>query len=538
MDKSAMSEPWLDYQDDGEKPWEAFAKQAPKESTQSLFDKARQGDQSARDAYNLRAQTYGQNTLEQDQEQNSPVAGQNFAQNAWQGVGRFFPNLARNFDSPESVDEQRRIDAPLLDTWGGKAGVVGSNVAAYAGPQSAATRSMGAVGAVAPYLSGIATGATQGALEPVGTGESRIDNTMHGAAWGGAGQLAGDVVSAGGAKFAQALTPAQNELWNAAKQMGITLHPSQLTDSKWIKALASQSKYWPGSGFAKQQTRQQLDFNKAVGATLGESTDKIDDVAMAGVKAKQKALYDKAFDGVQIKVDQSALNGFQALQSSLSKRLSADQARQFQAVSDDIGKNIKGGKIEGKVYQELRKELKALEAQNPNGFGAAIKDLRSIVEGTAKRSVPKANQDALAAADRLTRNAKVVEKARNRVTNANGDIAPTSLWSPAHTKYGATPEMKQLSTLGQLIKDPIADSGTAARLDTMGLYGLFTAAPKAVAGRAVNSPALSRYLVNQPKAIEGISRTVGKALPKVTVPMLMASKAAAEDEKKKKAKRL
>ena len=176
-------------------------------------------------------------------EATSPVAGQNILQNTWQGIGRFFPNLASNFDSPEAVDEQRRIDAPLLDTWGGKAGVVGSNVAAYAGPQSLATRGMAVTGAAAPYLSGIATGGVQGALEPVGTGESRLENAGRSAVWGGAGQLAGDAIAVGGSKFAKAMTPAQDDLWNAAKQMGITLHPPQLTDSKWIKALASQSKY-------------------------------------------------------------------------------------------------------------------------------------------------------------------------------------------------------------------------------------------------------------------------------------------------------
>ncbi|MGA0927106.1 MAG: hypothetical protein ACO3RW_07905, partial [Burkholderiaceae bacterium] len=200
------------------------------------------------------------------------------------------------------------------------------------------------------------------------------------------------------------------------------------------------------------------------------------------------------------------------------------------AISRNIGESIKGGKIEGKVYQELRKELKAIEAQNPNGLGAVVKDLRAILEDAASRSVPADKQAALKAADQLTRNLKVVEKARTRVANAGGDIAPTSLWQPANSKYGATPEMRELSRLGQMIKDPIADSGTAARLDTLGLYGLVTALPKMGAGRVVNSPLMSRYLVAQPQVIQGTSRTVGKAISRAGAPAYLLRP---KDEKKK-----
>jgi hypothetical protein len=183
------------------------------------------------------------------------------------------------------------------------------------------------------------------------------------------------------------------------------------------------------------------------------------------------------------------------------------------------------------VYQELRKELKALEAENKDGFGRAIRDFRNVIEGAAERSVPKANQDALKAADRLTRNLKVVEQARKRVANANDNIAPTSLWQPANGKFGATPEMRALAKLGQQIKDPIADSGTAARLDTLGLYGLATALPKVGVNKAINSPLLSRALVQQPKAIEGTSRVVGGLLARSGVPAYMI---APKDKKKKK----
>ena len=532
-----MANPWEQDEVVESAPWEAdsiLAKPAPRVPTMQLWQQAQAGDPAAIDAYNTRARTYGQNTIEQDREQYSPVAGQNFLQNAWQGFGRTLPEVARAFDSPEEVDRQRQVDAPLAQTGGGLVGNIGGQLVLTAGPQAGLTRGLAVAGKAAPYLAAGSVGAGQGALTPVGSGESRMGNVGSAAIWNAGGQVAGDVLGAAGKSLSKKLTPAQAELYIKAQRAGIELTPAQLSDSRYLKTLSSQSKYWPGSGFIKSQANQQTQFNRAVAKTLGESSDVIDDPLMAGVKAKQAALYDKAFDGVTVKVDQSALGDFNKLKGSLDKRLSSDQIRQFNAVSEDFAKNIKGGKIEGKVYQELRKELKALEAQNPNGFGAVVRDFRRIVEGTAERSVPKANQDALKAADRLTRNTKVVEQARKRVANANDNIAPTSLWQPANSKYGATPEMRELSRLGQMIKDPIADSGTAARLDTLGLYGLVTAGPKMAAGRVVNSPALSRYMMAQPKVIEGTSRLLRDAAPRIAAGTAPAYLYRKNDEKKKK----
>lgn len=527
-----MSEPWLDYQQEEESPpWADYAKRPPKESSYALYQKAVKGDKAALEAYNTRAQTYGQNTIEQDREQNSPVGGQNFAQNAWQAVGRYWPNLARNLDSPQEVDRARQLDAPLMGTGGGMAGTIGSNVAMLAAPQSKLTAGLSAAGKAAPFISGATVGAVAGATDPVGSGESRLGNTGRAAIWGAGGEVVGKGLSVTGKWLATKATPAQIEVYKQAQKMGIELTPAQLTDSRWIKTIASQSKYWPGSGFAKAQANQQGQFNRAASRTLGQNADVIDDPLIAQTKANQAALYDKAFDGVQVKMDQAALGQFQALKQTFPKRLKEGQQAQFNAIVDDFTQNLKGGKIEGKVYQEIRRDLKALEAENKDGLGRVIKDFRNIVEGAAERSVPKANQDALKAADRLTRNIKVVEQARKRVANANDNIAPTSLWQPANGKFGATPEMRALAKLGQQIKDPIADSGTAARLDTLGLYGLATALPKMGVNKAINSPLLSRALVQQPKAIEGTSKIVGGLLARSGVPAYMI---APKDKKKKK----
>ena len=522
--------------------WQAYAKPEPRKDTFQLWQQAQAGDPAAIEAYNTRARTYGQPTLEQDREANSPVAGQNIAQNAWQAYGRVLPELGRAFDSPEQVDRQRQIDAPLMQTVGGMAGTIAGQGVLIAGPQAALTRGLAATGAAAPYLASATVGAAEGALRPVGTGESRLGNTGRAAIWSAGGQAAGDLLTMGGSALARKMTPAQIDLYNQAKAVGIELTPAQLTDSRYLKTLASQSKYWVGTGGAKVAANQQAQFNRAVARTLGESSDVIDDPLMARVRDTKDQLYREAFDGVTVKVDQPALNGYQALRGTLDRRLTTDQIRQFDAIAQNIQSNVNGGKIDGRVYQELRKELKGIEADNKNALGTAVRDLRQIFEGTASRSVPQANQQALANADRLTRNFKVVEQARRRVANANDNIAPTSLWQPSNGKYGATPEMRYLARLGQQIKDPIADSATAARtesLATLGPLGLLMLGPKAAVGRTVQSPLLARYMAEtQPRLIEGTSRQVGRTLPGMalrTAPLLPAA-AAADDKRKKKSR--
>lgn len=544
-----MANPWEQDEAVASAPWEMdaladpaanYARRPPQKSAWQLAQEAKSGDPAAIEAYNLRARSLGQPTLEEERAANSPVAGQNFGQNMWQAYGRVLPELGRAFDAPETVDRQRQVDAPLMDTAGGMAGtIVGNGVLLY-GPQAGATRAFAATGKAAPYLAGATVGAAEGAVRPVGSGESRAGNTGRAAIWGLGGQAAGDLITAGGAKVAQALTPAQADLYRQAKALGIELTPAQITDSRYLKTLASQSKYWAGTGGSKVAAAQQAQFNRAVSRTLGENSDVIDDPLMAQVKANRGRLYDKAFDGVQVRMDQPALDGYQALRGTLDRRLTSDQIRQFDAISQNIQSNIQRGRIEGRVYQELRKELKAIEADNKNALGTAVRDLRTILEGSASRSVPQANQQALSAADRLTRNSKVVEQARRRVANANDNVAPTSLWQPANGRYGATPEMRTLAQLGQRIKDPIADSATAARqesLATLGPLGLLMLGPKAAVGRTVQSPMLARYLAEtQPRVIEGTSRQIGRALPGFalrTAPFLPAA-AAADDKKRKK----
>lgn len=108
------------------------------------------------------------------------------------GVKQLFGGLSR-----EQVDEQRRLDAPLARRGAGMAGNIAGTVAQVVVPggaavrgASAAPRAAGAVRAAAlpSTIAGNAVqGAVIGAVQPVGSGDSRLANMLLGGGAGAAG---------------------------------------------------------------------------------------------------------------------------------------------------------------------------------------------------------------------------------------------------------------------------------------------------------------------------------------------------------------
>lgn len=528
-----MSNPWDDYQQEEAPPWEYFAKQSPKESSYDLYQKAQAGDPAAREAYNQRARTYGQNTIEQDIEQNSPVAGQNFAQNLWQGFGRTLPELSRAFDAPEEVDSQRQTDAPLMATAGGTVGNIGGQAGLYAGPQALLTRPFAAAGAAAPYISAAIVGGGQGALTPVGSGESRAGNAGRAAIWNTGGQAVGDVIGAVGPKVAGLVRPKNADLYEQGRRAGIELVPGQVSGSPWLRYLSSESRNWPLSGANEIAGKQQAGFNNLMLRTVGEKGDVITDDMVREMAKKNSELYDKALTGQVIQLDQSAFKAYKDLRQWMPGRVPAEQISQFDDLMKQYGKDIQGGKLTGEIYQQIRQELRDMAGAEGGKYGESLKRFKAILDDAAERSLPKENLAMYREADRIYRNRKVIEQSLTRRAGAQGDIKPETPWSLVNKKYKSTPEMREVARFGANIADTLPQSGTATRAGVSSLADLLLVPPRAVAGRVANSPLLSSYMVKQPKVIEGTSRVLRDAVPKIaagTIPMYLRK----PEEKKKK----
>lgn len=118
----------------------------------------------------------------------SATEGINPAQLALEGVGKGMMDLYRGAKerlglmSPQDVAAARNVDAPLMKTGAGTAGVIAGNIAGLA-PAMVIPGANTVAGAAA-------VGALSGALQPTTADESALRNTLVGGALGGASQAA------------------------------------------------------------------------------------------------------------------------------------------------------------------------------------------------------------------------------------------------------------------------------------------------------------------------------------------------------------
>lgn len=454
-------------------------------------------------------------------------------------------------DYQSQVDEERQLQAPLMDTGAGMAGNFGGNVALGLAGGTALAPLKAAQGAGWLARGGVAAGngaiggAALAATQPVISGETRLGNIAEGAKWGAAGGAAGQIIGSGANRLAKGasdkISPMARELYEKARAAGIDVLPHQLSDSRVIKWLASVTKDIPFTGAASANARQVDQFTRAVSRSIGQNTDEISPNALDNAKNVIGKMYDDAFSGTTVKIDGKAATEYQALRNSLGSRLTTDQQRQFDALMQRVGSNIKSGKLDGKVYQELRKELKAVQSENPNAYGNVVKQFQTIFDGAASRSLPAEKIGLRKTADRLYRNKKVVDKAMTRAdtmdvkTATEGKVNPATFKSAQGSKYKPTPEIDTLGRIGQMIKDPAPNSGTMPRqLIGAGLLGAGGAASPlgilgglglgASVGRIVNSPMAGRYIAEgAPKAIQGVARQVEQKAPGLLAPMAAGS---------------
>lgn len=148
----------------------------------------------------------------------NPTDGMSGPQKFFSGVGKFATDQATGvrqltgFASQQEVDDKKRIDAPLMETGAGKAGVITGGLASVVLPgylggravnaaTAAGTRSrLGemAVSATMPktVLGAGGQGSALGFIQPVASDESRLMNTVLGGGLGMGGQIGGNTLAA------------------------------------------------------------------------------------------------------------------------------------------------------------------------------------------------------------------------------------------------------------------------------------------------------------------------------------------------------
>lgn len=432
------------------------------------------------------------------------------------------------------IDEAKRLDAPLMSTGAGVTGNVLGNLATLAlpvGELGVATRGLGLLGRSA---ASVPTGAAIGAAQPVASDESRLQNAVIGGALGPVGEVAGAAVGALGRRAAASVDPIRQRAIEFAREQNIPLHLSQVSESLPAKAMASVAQYLPFSGAGKAANQQQSAFNRAVARTFGADADQLSDEVMRQSRRGLSQRFEDIYNRNDIPLGQQEIAALAAINNSVGRRITQEEAAVVANQFDDIiGELNQAGVLTGQKYQALRSQI--MKAEGPDKVGQAVASLRKELDNIAASAVGPDDSAALKQLRSQWANLRTTEAVLKQIPGAGGDVKPAALW-PA-IRGGSTQEMRNLARLGQTVmKNPVPDSGTPARLVAQNLLGLGTAtagglpalagliAGGATVGRALNSNALARLATATP-AGAGLN-LLARLLPPAAVTAVPATAAA------------
>lgn len=409
--------------------------------------------------------------------------------------------------------------------------VYGGGVIKAAGVVPKALGALGVTSRAAPYIeSALASGIVSGA-QPVTNGESRAVNAVTGAALGAAGEAVPRELGVLAKKVEPLVSAGRRAGIRTAEKYGIPLHLSQVTDSKPLQVLSSVTKYMPFAGNTAASRAQQQAFNRALSRQIGEDAPEITDAVLSNARQRLSNGYNELFDRNRVGLNASDVQKLANIANSASKLGGRDVGEIVGNHIDNIIEQVgRDGSMPGHLYQSLRTDtLLPAESHAHPAASYYLKNVRKVLQGAAQRSLGGKDAAELGKLNRQWNTLQILDKAVNkRAAGAGGNISPANLWSLVNSKYGSTPEMRELAQMGQtVLKDPVPDSGTAQRLlYEGGLLGGSAMAPHTVlpgviagatVGRAMNSPLAARTLPYAGSRIlnllSGATRPANRLLP-------------------------
>lgn len=446
----------------------------------------------------------------------------------------------------QQIDSKRQMDAPLTHgVAGGLISAVGQALPYAAVPNKAAQTFGGAL------LKGTASGAAQGALSPVGTGDTRTGNTMQGALGGGGGVLIGSTAGRvlRPVKSKTPLTTQEQILADKALSEGFKLTPGQATGSQPLQRLESVLEGMQGGGgkIAKNAKFNQENINQRALETIG----------LRGKKSVTSYDLDDAANEIGSQFDN--LVGKRGI--SMDKKFIDDldkiagEAAQVipEARTPKLGGYIAGLKDMAQAdivpFRVLQKNLSAINEDMRelirNGHYSKAREVGQVIESVYDLAGRSLSPDELVQWTQARQQYANLMKIMDSVDEA-GNINPGKLASNLkkenkraylRSSYDDN-ELKFLAEVGKFYKDKYPNSGTPARTfmqdaiqgalgavggaggyalgDIPGAIGgaaLSVGAPKAIQGALTSKP-MNAYLTN------GL---LGKNTPKDIDPRVLRS---------------
>ena len=450
------------------------------------------------------------------------------------------------------VDQSRQLDAALAASPGGKAGKWSGGIVQLATPGTNAGKLVQFGGKVGqPILQGAAQGGVYGAIQPTATGESRVENTITGTAFGGIGGAAAPMIAKAGGKLADAVRPEVQALYEAAKARGINLTPAQLSDSRAMKFLASMLQGLPGSGAKAKAAEQSAAFNREVAREIGSDAPVVTPEVYAGMKRLQSKHFEALTSRNDLKVTPEL---FQRLENAAKEAETAgpEVASAVRSAVDRFYAAAQTGErgvfVPGKAYQALDSSLGQVTKRGDT-TAHFVGQVKGAIREAMDASISPRDKAAWDALRRQYGNRKTI---RDLVAKADGGELPPAQLMGRVTANNAGKEamatgsrggLGELARIGQRIKEP-PSSGTAERmLAAQSLNPLAwpimgaRAVVGSTAGRALNSSPLAELLASGSggRALEGLARLVDKSKPQYLLPAgAFALPAQAQPNKDKK----
>lgn len=421
---------------------------------------------------------------------------------AGQAVDSLIRGVAQLTDTttPEMEARSRELGQVVagdLPTTGGRAA---ADLAMLFAPGGAAAK----LPTLATRMGGqAAIGAGFGALQAEDAPGQRLWNALIGGALGGAGEAVGSGLRAAGARVA----PQAKAVYERAKDFGIDVLPSQLTDVPFISRLQGMMRNLPGNGAAEAFDTQRAQFTSAVGRLIGAEGDRLTPDVFSAARQRIGNEFERLTAQNQLKLEDALLGRLGDIQREAADLGEEGTARAVSSIVDRVLGQSKDGALPGRAYQSIDTQLGKL-ARAGGEKGYFLSEVREALRDAMDSSISPQTSQAWQAARRQWRDMKAIEPLVAKAED--GIISPAQLMGRvtadragrASMAQGTRGELGDLARVGQALKAP-QSSGTAENMLAGGalnpvnwpglLAGVFAGR---TVGRALNNPRLADFIVS------------------------------------------
>jgi GH24 family phage-related lysozyme (muramidase) len=342
-------------------------------------------------------------------------------------------------------------------------------------------------------MQGATSGAIQGLTNPTGNKESTISSNIKNAGENAAfGAAAGKVMGA----FTKPSLDSGDDAIKAASELlkkeGVTVGRAAESGSKVRRTLENAFAELPTTSGKEAALRDKSmeQFNRAVLAKTGLSkagaaSSKATPETMDKIFSTLGKRFENIASKTTVKVDNELLNNLAEIEQEAQQRLGSDASKGVRSyINDIIGepvmiagspmRTVKLDTIAGKTYQNTRSRLSKLSNSSADPYASHLLKLtRNALDAAAERSMPANLQGVWKDTNTKYEAAKIIDKAMKSSGSETlkGNISPTQLLmaarnNPQYTRGGGV--LNDLARAGgMLLRDPVANSGTAQRTMAM-----------------------------------------------------------------------